>query len=80
MKVYFAKKKLAPRSLMGWDSGEDMLMEPKGGVRDENSEDGALLCGDLGQVVSVPSIKTKLDCSIWRAFRITRSDSSRNKT
>ena len=78
--MYFAKKKLAPSSLMGWESGWDMLMGHRDDVRELDSEGGALLVGDLGEMVRFSCIKTDFDCSIWRAFRIIRSDSSRNMT
>ena len=65
---------------MGWESGWDMLMGHKDDVKELGSEGGALLVGDLGKIVMFSCIKTDFDCSIWRAFRIIRLDSSRNMT
>lgn len=65
---------------MGWESGRGMLMGHRDDVRELDSEGGALLFGDLGEMVRFSCIKPDFDCSIWRAFRIIRSDSSRNMT
>jgi hypothetical protein len=78
--VYLAKKKLEPSSLIGCESGRDMLMEHREEVRELDSEGVALLGEDLEEISRSACIKLGVDCSIRRAFRMIRSDSSRNMT
>ena len=65
---------------MGWKSSWDMLVGHRDDVKELDSEGGASLVGELGEMLRFSCIKTDFDCHILRAFRMIRSDSSRNMT
>lgn len=77
--MYLEKKKLAPRSLTGWERGRHMLMGHWGDPPDLDwvVEELELLCRG-GQASDTGTVGA--DCTIWPALRRIRSDSSRNRT
>lgn len=76
--MYLAKKKLAPSMSMGRESGWDMLGAWMGALVRLTSVPGALRFGDLGETMTLPRRTDVAVCSIWQAFWMIRSDSSRN--
>lgn len=71
--MYLVKKKLAPRSVIGRDSGNDMLTGLIGDVSELDPEVVRLFCDPVEFELDFVS-------PICRALRMIRSDSSRNLT
>jgi len=77
--VYLVKKKLAPRSVIGRDNGNDILTGLRGDVSELDPEVVPVFCENIGEF-DVVDIEFGLESPICRALRMIRSDSSRNLT
>lgn len=79
--MYLAKKKLAPSSLMGWQSGGDILMEHPEAVGELNSNDNLLPSRELEEVtMDLHGTIMGCACSKLRALRARLVDWSRKMT